>query len=97
MIQRLTETIADVDVSYLSDTVVLVRYFELNREIRWVISVFKQRAGMHECTLTELTLGSRGIGVGSSLVGYHGAMTGVPEILNTASKVKEGDSVATFQ
>ncbi len=77
---------ADVDVSYLSDTVVLMRYFELNGEIRQVISVLKQRVGMHERTLRELTLGNHGIEVGPPLVGYRGVMTGVPEILNTASK-----------
>lgn len=68
-IQRLTETIADVGVSCLSDTVVLMRCFELNGEIRHVISVSKLRVGLHELTLRELTLGSRGIELGSPLVG----------------------------
>lgn len=77
---------AEVDVSYLSDTVVLIRYFELDTEIRQVILVLEQRVGMHERTLRELTVGRHVIEVGPPLVGYRGVMTGVPEILNPASK-----------
>lgn len=77
---------AEVDVSYLSDTVVLMRYFELNAEIRQVISVLKQRIDMHERTLRELTVGRHVIEVGPPLVGYRGVMTGVSKILNPASK-----------
>jgi len=76
----------DLDVSYLSDTVVLMRYFELNGEIRQVLSVLKQRVGKHEHALRELRLGSSGIEVGPPLVGFRGVLTGVPEILNPASK-----------
>ena len=76
----------DIDVSYLSDTVVLLRYFELEGQIRQVISVLKQRVGKHERALRELRLGSSGIEVGPPLAGFHGVLTGVPEVLNHASK-----------
>jgi circadian clock protein KaiC len=76
-------------VSYLSDTVVLLRYFEFDGEIRQVISVLKQRVGAHERTLREFRLGGGGIQVGPALTGFRGLLTGSPEILNPASKGDE--------
>ncbi len=70
---------SDVDVSYLSDTVLLLRYYELAGEIRRAISVLKQRLGNHERTLRELTFSARGPLVGSPLSGFRGVLTGVPE------------------
>lgn len=71
---------SDVDVSYLADAVVLLRYFETRGEIRRVVSVLKQRAGYHEPSLRELRFRKGGIEVGEPLVGYRGILTGVPEI-----------------
>ena len=72
---------AQIDISYLADTVVLVRYFEAKGEIRQVISVLKQRVGPHERTLRELHFRSGvGIEVGEPLVGFQGVLTGVPSL-----------------
>ena len=71
---------ADVDVSYLSDTVVLLRYFEAKGEIRQVISVLKQRVGPHEHTLRELRFGPDGITIGEPLRDFRGVLTGVPDL-----------------
>jgi circadian clock protein KaiC len=68
----------DVDVSYLSDTVVLLRYFEAQGEIRQLLSVVKQRVGRHERTLRELRMSSHGIEIGEPLVHFHGVLTGIP-------------------
>jgi circadian clock protein KaiC len=64
--------------SYLADTVVAFRYFEVDGGIRQAISVVKRRTGSHERTLREMTFTSRGIQVGEPLTGYHGLLTGVP-------------------
>lgn len=77
---------AEVDVSYVSDTVVLLRYFEAEGEIRQVISVLKQRVGEHERTLREFRLGDGGISVGEPLSSFRGVLTGVPDLLESASK-----------
>jgi circadian clock protein KaiC len=69
----------EVDVSYMADTVLLLRYFEMDAEIRQAISVFKKRTGAHERTLRELKITAAGIQVGEPLVGFRGIMTGVPE------------------
>ena len=69
----------DVDVSYLSDTVVLLRYFEAHGEIRQLLSVVKQRVGNHERTLREMSMSSNGIQIGEQLANFHGVLSGIPD------------------
>jgi circadian clock protein KaiC len=72
----------EIDVSYLADTVVLLRYFEAEGEIRQVISVLKQRVGRHERTLREFKLDNGGVGVGAPLKTFRGVLTGIPDAIN---------------
>ncbi len=67
-----------LDVSYLADTVVLLRYFEAAGRVRNAISVIKRRSGDHERTIREFALGPRGIVVGEPLRNFHGVLTGSP-------------------
>lgn len=69
----------DLDVSYLADAVLLLRYFEVDAEIRQAVSVFKKRTGGHERTLRELQISKDGVRIGDPLVGFRGILTGVPE------------------
>ena len=71
-------TQSPVDASYLADTVVLLRYFELNGEVKQAISVVKKRGSAHERTIRSLTLGAEGIRIGEPLRDYRGILTGVP-------------------
>lgn len=70
---------SSIDVSYLADTVLLLRYFEAEAEIRQAISVFKKRTGAHERTIRALRLSSDGLGVGEPLLEFHGIMGGIPQ------------------
>jgi circadian clock protein KaiC len=70
---------APVDASYLADTVVLLRYYEADGEVRQAISVIKMRGGDHERALREFRLRGGRIMVGPPLLGYRGILTGVPE------------------
>ncbi len=79
---------AEIDVSYLADTVLLLRYFEARGEIRQVVSVLKQRVGRHERTLREFYLGEDGISVGEPLTNFKGILTGVPDIESTPQAPK---------
>lgn len=72
---------SELDVSYLADTVLAFRYFEVNAEIRQALSVFKKRTGAHERSLRELQITPEGLRVGEPLAGFRGIMTGVPEYL----------------
>jgi circadian clock protein KaiC len=76
---------SSVDVSYLSDTVVLLRYFESKGEIRQAIGVFKKRRGPHERTLRELRIEENGLFVGNPLTQFQGIMTGVPQYSGDAA------------
>ena len=78
---------AELDVSYLADSVLLLRYFEVNAEIRQAVSVFKKRTGGHERTLRELQISGTGIRVGEPLVGFRGILTGVPEYAGTTESM----------
>jgi circadian clock protein KaiC len=67
-----------VDMSYLSDAVVMLRYFEHEGRVRRCISVVKKRSGRHEQTIREFQLGARGLEVGPPLAGFQGIFTGTP-------------------
>lgn len=67
-----------VDVSYLADSVLLLRHFEAAGQIRKAISVIKKRTGPHESTIRELTLRSTGVEIGAPLEQFTGVLTGVP-------------------
>jgi circadian clock protein KaiC len=70
-----------VDVSYLADTILLLRYFESFGEVRQAISVVKKRSGRHERSIRELQLSASGIRVGPPLKDYQGILTGTPSFL----------------
>ena len=69
---------SDVDLSYLSDTIVQLRYFEAHGEVRQAISVIKTRTARHERTIREFQIGSNGLLVGEPLREFQGVLTGVP-------------------
>ncbi|HEY2853258.1 MAG TPA: ATPase domain-containing protein [Gemmatimonadaceae bacterium] len=66
------------EVSYLADTVLLLRYFEHPGTVRQAISVVKKRSGPHEHTIRECRVDSGGLLVGAPLAEFHGVLTGVP-------------------
>jgi circadian clock protein KaiC len=70
-----------VDVTYLADTVVLLRYFEATGRVRRAISVVKKRTGPHEDTIREYRIGSNGITLGRPLTAFQGVLRGVPELV----------------
>jgi circadian clock protein KaiC len=74
-----------VDLTYLADTVVLIRYFEASGEVRQAISVMKKRSGRHERTIREYKVDNTGIQVGAPLKDFHGVLTGVPTFKGEAS------------
>ena len=67
-------------VSYLADTVVLLRYYEHGGEVRRAVSVFKRRAGAHERTIRDIDFAPTGISVGPPLRQFRGVLTGAPEL-----------------
>ncbi|MES2262391.1 MAG: ATPase domain-containing protein [Pseudomonadota bacterium] len=72
------EVRTDVDLSYLSDTTILLRFFESNGRLRRAVTVIKSRTSNHLLTIHELKLGSSGITIGAALEGFEGVLTGLP-------------------
>jgi circadian clock protein KaiC len=69
---------APVDVTYLADTVIILRYFEAFGEVRQAIAVVKKRTGGHERSIREFKLSADGIEIGEPLKNFEGVLTGVP-------------------
>jgi circadian clock protein KaiC len=72
---------APVDVSYLADTVFLMRFFEARGALKKAVSVVKKRSGYHEDTIREFRMARNGLVVGEPLHNFQGVMTGVPQFL----------------
>lgn len=73
-----------VDVTYLADTVMLLRYFEARGRVRRAISVVKKRTGPHEEIIREYRIDGHGITLGEPLTGFQGVLRGVPTIAGDA-------------
>jgi circadian clock protein KaiC len=67
-----------IDVTYLADSVIMLRYFEALGRVRRAISVIKKRTGPHEDTIREFRITGRGIEVGPALEEFQGVLRGVP-------------------
>jgi circadian clock protein KaiC len=69
---------SEVDLSYLSDIVLLFRFFEAKGELRSALAVIKSRASPHERNIREFKLGPEGLQVGEALRDFEGLLTGLP-------------------
>lgn len=69
---------APVDITYLADTVILLRYFEAMGQVRRAVSIIKKRTGTHESTIREYRISSQGLKIGAPLEAFQGVLRGVP-------------------
>lgn len=69
-----------IDVSYVADTVIMLRYFEAFGEVRQAISVIKKRTGKHERTVREMRM-TDGLQIGESLRDFRGILAGTTEYI----------------
>jgi circadian clock protein KaiC len=69
---------SSVDLTYIADSVVLLRYFETAGQVRRAISVIKKRAGGHESAIRELRFDKSGLTIGEVLTGFQGILRGTP-------------------
>jgi circadian clock protein KaiC len=79
-----------IDMSYLSDSVIMLRYFEAGGQVRRAISVVKKRNGMHEDTIREFQLTARGVKVGPPLTDFSGIFTGTPTYVGGSKPLLQG-------
>ncbi len=74
-----------VDVTYLSDTVLLLRFFEAHGRMLRALSIIKKRTGSHENTIREFRITGSGIHLGAPLTDFQGVMRGVPIYTGTST------------
>src|ERR1700739_3484193 len=74
-----------LDISYLSDAVLMLRYFEAEGRVRRAISVVKKRSGAHEDMIREFRLSGQGVKVGPPLTQFQGILSGIPNYRGEAS------------
>ncbi|MEO6954720.1 MAG: ATPase domain-containing protein [Polyangia bacterium] len=79
-----------VDVSYLADTILMHRHFEMGGRVRKAISVLKKRTGKHEDTIRELKFAEGGVALGPPLSSFRGILTGVPEVIGDQPHLSDG-------
>lgn len=80
---------APVDVTYLADTVILLRYFEALGRVRRAMSIVKKRTGAHEDSIREYRIDGRGITLGEPLTNFQGILRGVPVMVGKGAPLLE--------
>lgn len=84
-----TMSVTGLNVSYVADAVILLRFFEFEGRIRKAISIIKNRGGSHEDTIRELRIDSQGLRVGEVLNKFKGVLTGVPDFKGSSDQLLE--------
>jgi circadian clock protein KaiC len=80
-----------LDISYLSDAVLMLRYFEYDGEVRRALSVVKKRSGRHEHAIREFRLSGQGLKLGPPLRGFRGIFSGTPTYTGESAPLLEDD------
>ena len=80
---------APVDVTYLADTVILLRYYEAVGRVKRAVSIIKKRTGWHEDTIREYRIGNRGLTLGEPLDQFQGVLRGVPTFIGKVGQTPE--------
>ncbi|MBK9266071.1 MAG: circadian clock protein KaiC [Polyangiaceae bacterium] len=94
-------TRSPVDLTYLGDAVLLLRFFEHGGALKKALSVVKKRTGAHEETIRELSFSGSKISVGEPLRAFKGILTGTPAFMGNAGPNRldghegEGDGSTT--
>lgn len=78
-----------VDVSYLADAVILLRYFEARGRIRKALSIVKKRGGMHDTSIRDFSMSEAGLTIGEPLQDYRGVLTGVPTFDTVVKEIRD--------
>lgn len=80
-----------VDITYLADTVILLRYFEALGKVRRAVSVIKKRTGAHETTIREYRISDKGLRIGAPLHEFQGVLRGVPSYRGDGQPLLQDD------
>ncbi|HEX8078144.1 MAG TPA: hypothetical protein VF511_10040, partial [Chthoniobacterales bacterium] len=79
-----------LDVTYLADTVLALRYYEAKGSVHKAISVIKKRTGQHERSIRDVSFDGGKIVVGGPLTNFRGIFTGTPELESQSGSKRGG-------
>jgi circadian clock protein KaiC len=82
------EVRSDIDLSYLSDSILLFRFFEAEGQLHTAVAALKSRATQHERSIREFRLGSGGVSLGEALLDFEGVMSGLPNYRGSTPMLK---------
>jgi circadian clock protein KaiC len=80
---------SSLDLSYLADTVMLLRFFEAGGRVRKALSIIKNRGGAHEDRIREYRIDTHGLRVGEPLTSFRGVLTGTPDYTGDSDPLLE--------
>ncbi|MEZ5220528.1 MAG: circadian clock protein KaiC [Ilumatobacteraceae bacterium] len=89
------ESITETHISTITDTIILLRYVELNGEVRRGLTVLKMRGTWHERDIREYTIESEGMRIHAPFAGVHGILTGAPTYTYGQERDRLGGMFAT--
>lgn len=69
-------------ISYLADNVIMLRYLEVDSELKKAVGVLKKRASDFERSLRSFEITADGIQIGEKLTGLRGILSGSPEMID---------------
>jgi circadian clock protein KaiC len=81
-----------IDLTYIADTVIMMRYFEALGRVRRAMSVIKKRTGPHEDTIREFQIGQKGLTLGPPLSEFQGVLRGTPTYVGKRAPLMENDA-----
>ena len=73
----LGDTRSEIDMSYLSDGILLFRFFEAQGSLLKAVSMVKSRTNHHEQSIREFRMLPEGLEVGQALSDFEGVLSGV--------------------
>ncbi len=76
-------------ISYLADSVLLLRHFEAEGTIRKAVSVVKKRHSNFEKTIRELRMSSDGIELGEPITEFSDVLTNIPKFKGSQQRLME--------
>lgn len=89
------EVAGSSELSYIADTLILMRYFEAHGTVRKAMSVFKNRSGPHEHTIRDYRIGPKGLELGAPLREFEGVLSGMPSFVGPPESLLDPDHGGT--
>jgi circadian clock protein KaiC len=83
---------SDVDMSYLSDAVLMFRFFEARGRLLKAVSMVKSRTTLHEHTIREFRIDREGVEIGPEVTDFEGVLLGVRAYRGNTPLLGEADA-----